>query len=80
VPSSQAFSGFEDRVEIMRDPGNGIQPRIEIPQLPWVHAMWQQAQNFVDAVAGLRPPMSNAADALADIQLARDYIRLHLNK
>ena len=79
LPAPLAFTR-PGRVEIMRDPGNGVQPRIEIPQLPWVHAMWQQAQNFVDAVAGLRPPMSNAADALADIQLARDYIRLHRNK
>lgn len=79
LPAPLAFNRA-GRVEIMRDPGNGVQPRIEIPQLPWVHAMWQQAQNFVDAVAGLRPPISNAADALADIQLAREYIRLYHHK
>jgi hypothetical protein len=62
----------------MRDPGNGAQPTTESPHLPWVHAMWQQAQHFVDAVAGHRAPVCTAEEALADIVLARDYIRLHL--
>lgn len=68
------------RVEIMRDPGNGVQPKTEIPQFPWVHAMWQQAQNFVDAVAGKRPTLCTAEDALEDIRLAREYIRLFKGK
>jgi hypothetical protein len=67
-------------VEIFRDPGNGVQPKTEIPQLPWVHAMWQQAQNFVDAIAGKRPTMCTAVDALEDIKLAREYIRIHTGK
>jgi predicted dehydrogenase len=68
------------RVEIFRDPGKGVTPRTEIPQLPWVHAMWQQARNFVAALRGERPPMCTAEDALADIQLARAYIRLKTGK
>ena len=77
LPAPLAFNR-PGRVEIMRDPGNGAQPTTESPHLPWVHAMWQQAQHFVDAVAGHRAPVCTAEEALADIVLARDYIRLHL--
>lgn len=75
LPAPLAFTR-PGRVEILRDPGKGVQPQTEIPQFPWVHAMWQQAKNFVDAVAGNRPPMCTAEDALEDIRLAREYIRL----
>ncbi len=75
LPAPVAFTRT-GRVEIFRDPGNGAQPRTEIPQLPWVHAMWQQAQNFVDAIAGKKPTMTTAEDALEDIRLAREYIRI----
>ena len=68
------------RVEMYRDPGNGVQARLEVPQMPWVHAMWQQARNFVDAVAGKQPTMCTAEDALEDIKLARAYIRLKLGR
>jgi predicted dehydrogenase len=76
LPAPLAFTR-PGRVEIFRDPGGGARPRTEIPQLPWVHAMWQQARNFVAAVAGKQPPMCTAQEALADLRLARDYIRLH---
>lgn len=66
-------------VEIFRDAG-GLTPRTETPQFPWVHAMWQQAHNFVAAVAGQRPTMCTAEEALADIQFAREYIRLKTGK
>ncbi len=79
LPAPLAFTR-PGRVEIYRDPGKGVQPKTEIPQLPWVHAMWQQAQNFTDAVAGNRPTMCTAEDAIEDIRLARDYIRLHTGK
>ncbi len=75
LPAPLAFTR-PGRVEIFRDPGNGAQPHTEIPQLPWVHAMWQQARNFVEAVAGRGPTMCTAEDALADIRLAREYIRI----
>ena len=64
------------RVEIMRDPGNGVTPETTVPQLPWVHAMRQQAINFCRAVRGEMPPMTEAHEALQDLQVARDYIRL----
>jgi len=79
LPAPLAFTR-PGRVEIFRDPGNGAQPRTEIPQLPWVHAMWQQARNFVEAVAGRGPTMCTAEDALADIRLAREYIRIFKGK
>ncbi len=79
LPAPLAFNR-PGRVEMMHDAGNGTPPTITTPQLPWVHAMWNQAQHFVDAVAGHKPPVCTAEDALADIILAREYIRLYLNK
>jgi predicted dehydrogenase len=67
-------------VEIFRDPNKETTPKSETPQMPWVHAMWQQATNFVSAIRGTRPTMCTAEDALADIQLAREYIRLKTGK
>jgi len=79
LPAPLAFNR-PGRVEIFRDPGNGVAPRTEIPQLPWVHAMWSQAQNFVAAIQGKQPTMCTAADALEDIKLAREYIRIWKGK
>jgi predicted dehydrogenase len=63
-------------VEILRDPGNGTAPEILRPQLPWVHAMRQQAIGFVRAIRGeIRPPCEGE-EALEDLKLARDYMRL----
>jgi len=64
------------RVEILRDPGDGVTPITTVPDLPWVHAMRQQAINFCRAVRGEIPPMTEAHEALQDLQIARDYIRL----
>jgi predicted dehydrogenase len=64
------------RVEIFRDPGSGAVPQSVVPQLPWVHAMRQQAVNFVAAVRGERRPPCDGVEALEDLRLARDYIRL----
>lgn len=79
LPAPLAFTR-PGKVEIFRDPGDKTTPKTEIPQLPWVHAMWQQATNFVAAVAGQRPTMCPAEDALEDIKLAREYIRLKLGQ
>jgi predicted dehydrogenase len=79
LPAPLAFNR-SGRVEIMRDPGNGAQPTTLSPHLPWVHAMWNQAEHFVAAVAGTRLPVCTAQEALADITLAREYIRLYLGK
>jgi predicted dehydrogenase len=64
------------RVEFFRDPGQGATPQTVIPQLPWVHAMRQQAMNFVAAIRGESKPPCEAAEALEDLKVAREYIRL----
>jgi len=64
------------RVEFFADPGGGQAPQTRVPQLPWVHAMRQQAVNFVAAVKGERPPPCEAQEALEDLKVARDYLRL----
>ena len=63
-------------VEILQDPGNGATPRTLRPQLPWIHAMRQQAINFVKVVRGEADPPCDAAEALEDLRVARQYIRL----
>ncbi len=68
------------QVEIMRDPGDGATPTVLRPQLPWVHAMRQQAINFLDAIAGKCPPPCDAKEALEDLKVARQYIKLWKNK
>jgi len=64
------------RVEMLRDPGKGAAPETVVPQLPWIHAMRQQAMNFVKAVKGEMQPLCTAQEALEDLKVARDYIRL----
>ncbi len=68
------------RVEIFKDPGNGKTPETLIPQMPWVHAMRQQAQNFIAAVRGDAPPLCEAAEALEDLKVARQYLKLLTGK
>lgn len=68
------------RVEFMRDPGGGKVPETIVPSLPWVHAMRQQATNFVRAIKGEAKPPCEAAEAMDDLLVARDYIRLVTGK
>jgi predicted dehydrogenase len=63
-------------VEILRDPGNGAVPVTSFPQLPWVHAMRQQAINFIRAVRGEMKPLCDSVEALEDLKVAREYLRL----
>jgi predicted dehydrogenase len=63
-------------VEILRDPADGATPQTVTPQLPWVHAMRQQALNFIAAVKGEAAPPCQAEEALEDLKVAREYIRL----
>ena len=63
------------RVEIMRDSGKST-PMTMSPTLPWIHAMRQQAMNFVAAIKGEMKPLTEAAEALEDLKVARQYIRL----
>lgn len=63
------------RVELLRDPGNEM-PEVSEPQLPWVHAFRQQALTFVQAIRGEVQPPCEAAEALEDLKLAREYLRM----
>ncbi len=63
-------------VEVFKDPGNDATPVLLQPQMPWVHAMRAQAIAFIKAVRGEAPAPCLAADALEDIRMARDYIRM----
>jgi len=67
-------------VTLYRDPGDGATPETVVPQLPWVHAMRQQAINFIVAVRGEAKPPCEAAEALDDLEVARQYIRLRTGK
>ena len=64
------------RVEILRDPGKETTPETIVPTLPWVHAMRQQAMNFLSAIRGEMKPLCEADEALEDLRVAREYIRL----
>ncbi len=64
------------RLELFRDPGGAATPQTVVPQLPWVHAMRQQAINFLRAVRGEAPPPCDCEEALEDLKVARQYIRL----
>ncbi|MGQ9681870.1 MAG: hypothetical protein ACUVX9_04965 [Anaerolineae bacterium] len=64
------------RVEVLRDPGGGRLPVTEVPSLPWVGAMRQQAINFLRAIRGEIKPPCEAAEALEDLRVAREYLRL----
>lgn len=64
------------RVSVYSDLGNGATPLAASPDLPPVHAMRQQAINFVRAVRGEIDPPCEAAEALEDLRVAREYIRL----
>jgi len=64
------------RVTIFKDPGKGAVPQTIVPQMPWVHAMRQQAINFIRAIRGEAPPPCDSIEALEDLRIARDYLRL----
>ncbi len=64
-------------VEIFSDPGNGVTPQRCQPSLPWVHAMRQQAINFVKVCKGEARPPCDATEAVEDLKVARDYIRMY---
>ncbi len=64
-------------VEVFSDPGNNVTPQRTIPSLPWVHAMRQQAITFVKVCRGEANPPCEAAEAVEDLKVARDYIRMY---
>jgi len=63
------------KVTIMKDNGREP-PSYETPVLPNRAAMRQQAMNFIAAVRGERPAPCESKEALEDLKIARDYIRL----
>lgn len=65
------------KVTVFRDPGRGETPARTEPQLEWTHAMRVQARTFVRAVKGEAKPPCEAAEALDDLRIAHDYIRIH---
>ncbi len=66
-------------VEVFTDPEGGTPVRT-IPSLPWVHAMRQQAINFVNVCRGQAKPPCDAAEALQDLLVATDYINMRYGK
>ena len=63
-------------VTVFCDPGNGATPTTTTPVLPPVHAMRQQAIHFVRAIKGEIKPPCDAVEALEDLKVAREYLRL----
>ncbi len=68
------------KVEILKDAGEGADPLVSSPHLPWEHAMKKQAENFLAFVRGDRPAPCEAPEALKDLEVAREYIRLKTGK
>jgi len=62
-------------IEVYRDPGNGAVPERIEPTLPWVGAMRQQAINFIKVCKGEMKPLCDAAEAVEDLKVARQYIQ-----
>jgi predicted dehydrogenase len=66
------------KVTVYRDPGQGAEPETIIPQLPFVHAMRQQAVNFLAAVRGQPTPLCGADDAVKDLEVLQQYQDLYV--
>lgn len=64
------------KVEVFKDPGNGKTPETLIPQFDWVHAMKNQAANFIKFIKKEQKATCEATEALKDLQVAKDYIYL----
>ncbi len=68
------------QVEILRTPEGDGYPITTRPTMPWVHAMRQQAINFLRAVRGETASLCGAPEAHEDLLVAREYIRLKLGR
>jgi len=62
------------RVVVYEDRGEGKQAMRYEPQMPHVHAMRRQAENFVAAVRGEATPLCEMGEALRDLEIAESYI------
>ena len=67
-------------VELYTDQGGGTVPIRQIPSLPSTDAMRQQAINFLKVARGEMSPPCDALEAVEDLKIARDYIRLKYQK
>jgi len=79
LPSPLA-SNRAGTVEVYKDNGKTATPERVSPTLPWVHAMRQQAINFVKVCRGEMKPLCDAAEAYQDLVAARQYIKLRYGK
>jgi predicted dehydrogenase len=66
-------------VEIYSDPGDSQMPQRISPVMPWVHAMRQQAINFVQVCQGRMAPPCNVNEAVNDLKVVDEYIRLRFS-
>jgi predicted dehydrogenase len=66
------------RVTVYADPSTGVSPMMTSPTLPHVHAMRQQAMNFLAALRGEKTPLCGPADAVKDLEVAEEYIRQYV--
>jgi predicted dehydrogenase len=71
APLARATAG---KVTIMKD--NDKEKSYSQPILPNLDSMRKQAMNFLAAVRGERPAVCSAKDALEDLKLSMQYIRL----
>jgi len=63
-------------VTVMEDNGAVGAPRTWSPNLPYVHAMKNQAKNFVEVCKGNRDVTCNSADAVKDLEVIKEYVKL----
>ena len=63
-------------VTVMEDNGAPGNPKTWSPNLLYVHAMKNQARNFVEFVKGNRPPTCTGEEAVKDLEVIRDYVKL----
>jgi predicted dehydrogenase len=64
------------RATVFEDRGEGAEPRTFSPTLPSIHAMRQQAMQFIAAVRGEETSLCEAVEALDDLRIARQYITM----
>ncbi len=64
------------KVTVFEDNGKKDAPVTWSPTLPHVHAMKNQAANFVKFIKGERPVPCDSHEAVKDLKIAKDYIDL----
>jgi predicted dehydrogenase len=75
LPAPLAFNR-PGEVTVFSDPGGGATPTTMRPTLPWVHAMRQQARNFIKACRGEGTDLCSAEEAAQDLAIADRYLEL----